>query len=56
VPICAEETATGTNINRVVCRTREQADDEKTTARDWRSRSGRDPIRPAATRGGFRRQ
>ena len=41
--VCRPETATGTNINRVVCRSREEADNEVKDARNWRMRNGADP-------------
>lgn len=43
VQVCKAETATGTNVNRVVCRSVEEADSEQKAARDWRSRNGVDP-------------
>ena len=45
IPVCGAETATGTNINRVVCRTRSDVDSQQKAARDWRSRNGADPTR-----------
>jgi hypothetical protein len=36
--VCETTTVTGTNITRVVCRTREQADAERDGAREWLSR------------------
>jgi hypothetical protein len=43
--VCAPETLTGTNINRMVCRSRSDIENDKKAARDFRSRSGIDPAR-----------
>jgi hypothetical protein len=33
--VCKEETTTGSNVPRMVCRTQEQADDQRDAARNW---------------------
>jgi len=35
--ICKEETVTGSNVPHTVCRTSEEADDEREAARTWHS-------------------
>lgn len=43
--VCKPEVSTGTNINRVVCRSQSEVNDEQRAARDWRSRNGATPTR-----------
>jgi len=45
--ICREETTTGSNIPRMVCRTPEEADDQRDAARAWHSQPRTAPPPPA---------